>query len=634
MFAANKSAAPSGDQLFVEDVFATHLFTGNSGAQTINNGIDLAGEGGMVWLKSRAVGYNHTLYDTLRGVNNSLGSNQTDAQVTATPLKLTAFNSNGFSLGANENSNLGGASVSWTFRQAPRFFRIVTWTGNGVAGRQIPHDLGVAPGMVVIKRTDSTSNWTTWHRSAGGFAFGLALNTTSQAGAINSEMTAVSPTSVTVNNSPSVNGNGGQYCAYVWAHDDSDDGLIQCGSFTTDASGNATVTLPWEPQFLLWKRADAATDWWIADSMRGWPADANYANLKPNSSEAESSLANYVRPTSTGFKAVAYGSGGANLIYLAIRRGPMRFPESGQQVYQAIARTGTGAVATVTGVGFPPDLMLSKPRGLTYPFIWQDRLRGPFQYLSSGNTNAEGSGLQTVTAFGQDGVSIGTDAWINTASAQHINYFLRRYPGALEISAWDGNGNVAGKTIAHNLQAVPELAFLKCRNVGETWLVASPHIGAGYAMALQSPGAKNAAYGSRFDLSGATDSAFSVKNNDGSVNGASNKYVAYLLASLNGVQKIGKYTGNGGVQTIDCGFTSGARFVYIKCIDYEFDHYIWDSVRGIVAGNDPHLSLNSTATEVTSDDSIDPVAQGFVVNQVAATNVNVNGASYLYWAIA
>ena len=61
---------------------------------------------------------------------------------------------------------------------------------------------------------------------------------------------------------------------------------------------------------------------------------------------------------------------------------------------------------------------------------------------------------------------------------------------------------------------------------------------------------------------------------------------------------------------------------------------MWDSVRGIVAGNDPHLSLNTTAAQVTTDDSIDPDSSGFIVNQVAATNINVTSAEYIGYAIA
>ena len=61
---------------------------------------------------------------------------------------------------------------------------------------------------------------------------------------------------------------------------------------------------------------------------------------------------------------------------------------------------------------------------------------------------------------------------------------------------------------------------------------------------------------------------------------------------------------------------------------------MWDSVRGIISANDPHLSLNTTAAEVTTDDSVDPDVPGFIVNQLAATNINVSGASYIFLAIA
>jgi hypothetical protein len=115
-------------------------------------------------------------------------------------------------------------------------------------------------------------------------------------------------------------------------------------------------------------------------------------------------------------------------------------------------------------------------------------------------------------------------------------------------------------------------------------------------------------------------------------NGKAN--VAYLFASCPGVSKVFSYTGNGSSQTINCAFTAGARLVLIKRTDSTGDWYIWDSARGIVSGNDPHLSLNTTSAEVTSNDSIDPDSSGFVVNQLSATNINVSSATYIGIAIA
>jgi hypothetical protein len=118
------------------------------------------------------------------------------------------------------------------------------------------------------------------------------------------------------------------------------------------------------------------------------------------------------------------------------------------------------------------------------------------------------------------------------------------------------------------------------------------------------------------------------------VNTSAATYVAYLFASVPGVSKVGSYTGNGSSQTINCAFTTGARFVLIKRTDSTGDWYVWDSARGIVAGNDPYLALNSTAAEVTSNDSVDTDNTGFIVNQVAASNINVNAATYIFLAIA
>lgn len=109
-------------------------------------------------------------------------------------------------------------------------------------------------------------------------------------------------------------------------------------------------------------------------------------------------------------------------------------------------------------------------------------------------------------------------------------------------------------------------------------------------------------------------------------------HVAYLFASKAGVSKVGSYTGNGASQTINANFTAGARFILIKRTDSAGDWFVWDSVRGIVAGNDPHFRLNFNEGQVTTVDSVDPDSGGFVVNQDAATNINVNGGTYIYLA--
>ena len=148
---------------YVDDIFSTFVYAGNTSGQSINNGIDLAGEGALTWIKQRNGGAWHQLYDTERGATKALYSNGNDAEATVNA-GLTAFNNNGFTL-----SNHGGVSTngndysSWTFRKAPGFFDVVTYTGNGVDGRSLSHSLGSIPGMWMVKRTDGTANWVVGH---------------------------------------------------------------------------------------------------------------------------------------------------------------------------------------------------------------------------------------------------------------------------------------------------------------------------------------------------------------------------------------------------------------------------------------------------------------------------------------
>ena len=192
--------------------------------------------------------------------------------------------------------------------------------------------------------------------------------------------------------------------------------------------------------------------------------------------------------------------------------------------------------------------------------------------------------------------------------------------------------------VSHNLGVAPELIIVKARNVGTAtfgdWVVQSSYLTDGFAFPAGHVIRLNKTNASAQDgyIYNVSSSSFTV---GGSVtSGSGTTYVAYLFASCPGVSKVGSYTGNGSSQNIDCGFTNGARFVLIKRTDATGDWYVWDTARGIVSGNDPHLSLNTAVAEVTTNDTIDPLSSGFTVNQVAATNVNVNAATYIYLAIA
>jgi hypothetical protein len=117
-------------------------------------------------------------------------------------------------------------------------------------------------------------------------------------------------------------------------------------------------------------------------------------------------------------------------------------------------------------------------------------------------------------------------------------------------------------------------------------------------------------------------------------NGTCHNLCILPLRHLAGVSKVGSYTGTGTTLSIDCGFTAGARFVLIKRTDSTGDWYVWDTARGIIAGNDPYLLLNSSSAEVTNTDYIDPLSSGFQISSTAPAAINASGGTYIFLAIA
>src|SRR3990167_715245 len=621
-FAAGGSAAP----LYVDDVFSAYTYTGNGSTQAIVNGIDLAGEGGLTWFKGRDVAAGHMLFDTSRWVSKYLISNLTNAEGTSgAGERLTSFNSDGFTLGTDPGSAINAASntyASWTFRNAPDFYHHDVVTKSAGSNATYNFSTITTLGMVRVKRTDAAGSWYIWHRSLS--AGKLLIGETTAAEATLGHIT-VSGNTVTLVNGVIADGT---YLVEAFAHDTSADGLIQCGSVTTNVSGNmAPVSLGWEPQYVQWKKVTATSPWDILDSSRAYPTkNSGSSVLSSNTSSAEATgQTNSHYPVATGF---TWPDGildaSSTYIYLVIPRSN-KPPTSGTQVYNAIARTGTSAAATVTGVGFAPDSVISGVRSVNAGARWWDRLRGPSATLYVPGTGAEGAYTTPVTSFNMDGISLGTDAdtgGINESPRTYINHFFRRAPGFFdEVCATAVSGAF---TSNHNLTVSPELVILKPRSEADHWSVY--HAATDKRLLLNSTGA--AVSDTYFTVSA------SVVSLAAGILGTSPTVVAYLFATLAGISKVGSYTGNGSSQTIDCGFSGGARFVLIIRTDSTGDRYIWDTVRGIVAGNDPHTSLNSTAAEVTTDDSIDPDASGFIVNQVVATDINVNAATYIYLAIA
>jgi len=644
MFSANTTQVSTAAN-YIEDVFSTWLYTGNASTQTIVNGIDLSGKGGLVWLKPRSGTYgtiSHALFDTSRGSGRRLNSNTTDAEFNGNNV-LTAFNSNGFTLDSSSYNQPDSTYVSWTFREQPKFFDVVTYTGTG-ANRTIAHNLGSVPGCIIVKRTDAAANWQVYHRSLANTQY-LVLNSTAAVATGATRWNSTTPTSTvfSVGTDTTVNASGGTYVAYIFAHDAGGfgnagtDNVISCGSFTTDGSGIATVTLGYEPQWVLSKKTNGISDWIIVDSMRGnptpYPQIANQQILRANTSGAEGATYGYPQPTATGFITTSLDLS-STYIYIAIRRGPMKTPTVGTSVFGLNARTGTGANATVTG-GQTDDAVLIKNRGGTDTSVLSTRLTGTgllYPYGTEAESAAPPDILQANPWDVMNGVKVGTTSSLTNASANtFINYLFRRAPGFFDVVCYTGTGS-AGATYSHNLNSIPELMIFKSRTPSQPWTVYSNLTGNTKIIDLSTTAAA-VTNTTAWNSTSPTSSIFTV-GSSGFTNGGGSTYIAYLFATLAGVSKAGSYTGTAAALTVNCGFTTGARFVLIKRTDSTGDWYVWDSARGITAGNDPYWRLNALAAEVTTTDWVDTAASGFELSNSAGNLANVVGGTYIFLAIA
>ena len=633
--------AAGGAGLNVEDVFSTYLFNFASAPYTVTNGIDLSGEGGLVWIKGRNSN-NHWLHDSERTLSNALFSNLSDAEY-STSNSVTSLNNNGFTVGGIHSGSVDHAS--WTFRKAPKFFDVVTYTGNSTAGRTVSHNLGSVPGMIIVKRLDLTTHWAVYHRGMHPTSpedYYMRLNDTlaRQDSASWWNDTAPTSTEFTLGSSSTTNGTGSPFVAYLFAHNNSDGGfgptgdqdIIKCGSFTTDGSGHFDVNLGFEAQWVLAKRADSTGSWTLWDNMRGF-AQTSSNPLLANSSGAELNYTSgYGFATSTGFKGDAnwFGTNASNVIYIAIRRGPMAVPESATDVFgmDFLGATSPNPPAYNSG-GWPVDMGIQASVGAVNSNVISARLTQGKFLVTDGN-DAETASNQWAFDF-QDGWRDST-----AVSNSYLGFMWRRAPNFFDVVAYSGN-STAGRTVSHNLGVAPEMMWVKKRNESDSWQVYVEPLGNTKYLTLNDSSAAGTAT-SRWNDTDPTETTFTL-GTSGNVNESNATYIAYLFASLDGVSKVGSYTGNGGTsvtgtgQNIDCGFSNGARFVLIKPTNAADNWFLYDSERGIVAGNDATLQLNLTAAQSTSSDEIDPLNSGFTILN-GNNQLNRTGREYIFYAIA
>ena len=644
---------------FIESIFACAAYTGTGSSLTVNTGVlnstestgvDLSNKGGLIWIKNRDANDDHVLTDTERGVGKVLSSNSTAVESTDADT-VTSFNSTGFTVGADVKVNTSGEDyIAWIFRKQPKFFDVVTWTGDGSGTRDIAHNLGTTIGFMVMKQTESTLyEWFVYHR---GYTSNTGkLDSTS---AFNTAQLILRPTpgqeTTHFQVSGTYNGSGESHVAYLWAHNDDDGGfgengdqdIIKCGSYTGNGSTGNNVTLGFEPQWVLVKRADASEDWTIYDARRGGmvTTDIDATYLEPNDSAEESSHPNRMVVTPNGFMLNINdgrtNASGGTYIYVAIRRGPMRTPATGLEVFD-VTETGTDNSLFTTDLHTIDVNFQHQKDGTNYWFA-QHRITGERGNLRPNRTDALNTSWGTDTgSFDQFTATSDPQKQKVRAYTSNSNaiFSFKRAPKFFDNLAYTG-GSSYPTNVTHNLGVTPELILVKGMSDSVDGIVYNSTLGKtkqGYWAASSAFETRDTADQNDGYWGDHTSSIIQVGNNERAGKNGDN-YMAYLFATLAGVSKVGTYSGTGSDINVDCGFSNGSFFVVVKRTDSSGNWYVWDSQRGIVAGNDPYLQFNSTAAEITNTDYIDPLSSGFTITSSAPSDLNASGGTYVFLAIA
>jgi len=272
------------------DYFNTKLYTGNVGTNNIT-GVGFKPD--LVWTKNRQDNYNHSLFDAVRGVTKRMIANETSAEATVSA-SLTAFGSDGFSLGNDTTANASNTYVSWNWKangqgsantagtlnttytsaNTTNGISIITYTGNGVSsnGATIGHGLGVRPRVCLIKNLNLTNqNWEYFQdtknngKGGGATGFRLQLNNT-QGNFGNNEMNFTNTTISLPSNDDAYNSSGKTYVCYAFTPIT---GFSTFGIYKGNSSSNGTfIYTGFKPAFVIIKNGSSNNTWLMLDNKR------------------------------------------------------------------------------------------------------------------------------------------------------------------------------------------------------------------------------------------------------------------------------------------------------------------------------------------------------------------------------
>ena len=318
--------------------FNTKLFSGTGSAQSIT-GVGFQPD--WVWSKSRNQTNNHTSFDVVRGVGKAIYQNLNNAEENQAQ-GITAFDSDGFSVGTLADINASGGnivSMNWKAGgtgsansdgslastvsvNTTAGFSIVKWT-NGTSNVQtIGHGLGAAPKFIIFKVLSGTGSWNTYHESIGN-THGLYLNSDAAKEDNIAFFNDTSPTSTVFTTGTNGNLVNNTLVAYCFAEKK---GFSKFGTYPGNGNANGPfIYLGFKPAFVIIKQVNTTNHWYMWDNKRD-PINPTNKYSRPDQNIAEGSY-DWLDFVSNGIKIRATSSGAnttnGTYIYMAWAESPL-----------------------------------------------------------------------------------------------------------------------------------------------------------------------------------------------------------------------------------------------------------------------------------------------------------------------
>jgi len=612
---------------YMDDLFSTYVYRGTGASHDINNGINLSGEGGMVWIKNRAAGgdiNSSVLADTVRGGSKYFYSNLNWPQETNGPF---TFNSNGFNIsnswsGLNENTT---KYASWTWRKTPGFFDIVTYSGDGVAGRTVSHNLGCVPGCIMIKRLNGTASWKVYHRSTGAEK-ALFLDTNEAAVDSDNYWNDTEPTAsvFTLKQNSHLNASGGEYVAYLFAGGESTNTLARSVDLdgddylnTTNSSSDFTMGTG-DFTIECWAKPNANSSdqplFHISDTSGGFQGSSNYGQTvwhRPGGNwvfttgnGVESEISGYKPAVGVWYHMALVRNSGTTTLYI-----------NGRKINSATDTTDYNGTYIVIGgyhsTSYIFDGKISNFRVVKGTAVYTSSFRPPTEPLTNitntkllccNNSSVTGSTVTPVTINSNGNPAASTDSPFDDPAA--FTFGANEDQNVIKCGSYVGNGSsTAGPEI--NLGFEPQWLMIKNTGASEHWSIFDSMRGlvtGGNDEHIKASSA-DSEYSSH-DWMSLTPTGFKINTTAGEVNQDGKTHIFIAIRRSDGY--VGKPPELGtGVFAMDAGNSSATQaFTSGFPVDFALDKKTSATSNWEVTGRliqEKYLLTNSTNAEATFD---------------------------------